>query len=98
LASKAASGPEAQRRGRGRRQRGADEEGDVVAAGQRRQRIVSGGQQRLAPRGGEAGEERQPERVAEHEPAVHDARGEAGLARLDVAHRREQHGLSAIPA
>ena len=39
----------------------------------------------------EAGEHREAERAAHHERGVHDARREAGVARLDVTHRGQEH-------
>ena len=83
--------------GRGGREERADEEGSVVAAGERHERAVAGGGQALRAGGGEAGQDGEPERPAHHERGVDDPGGEPGLARLDVAHRGEQHGVEGDP-
>ena len=63
----------------------------MVAAVERGELVLAGREQLVGARGGEAREDREPERAAHHERRVDDARREAGLARLDVAHRGEQH-------
>ena len=54
---------------------------------------MSGREQAVGARGGEAGEDGEPECSAHHERRVDDARGEPSLALLDVAHCREQHRI-----
>ena len=64
----------------------------MVAAVEGGERRPSPAASRLSVRdGGEAGEDRQAERAAHHERGVDDARGQAGFARLDVAHGGQQH-------
>ena len=71
----------------------ADEERGLVPAGQRREVTVARCQQCLAPRGGDAGEDRQPEGAAHHERCVDKTRGETRIVRLDVTHRGEQQRI-----
>ena len=63
----------------------------MVAAGQRVEVPVPGAEQVAGPRRGEAGQHGEPERPAHHEGGVDDAGGQAGVARVDVTHRRQQH-------
>ena len=80
----------AERRGQDRK-RGTDEERDVVAAGQGNERAVAVSTQTVGPRGGNAGQHCEAKRAAHHERRVDDPGGEAGLARLDIAHRGQQN-------
>src|SRR5262245_1248794 len=68
-----------------------DEERDVVAARERRRLALSVREQCIGPRRREAREHRQAERAAHHEGRVDETGREAGLSRLDVAHRCEQN-------
>ena len=68
-----------------------DEERGVVAACERLERAFAGRGERFRPGRGQAGEDGEAECAAHHERGVHDARREAGVARLDVAHRGQEH-------
>ena len=74
-----------------RREERAGEERELVAAVERLEGAVAGRAQRVRARGREARQDGEAERAAHHERRVDDARREARLLRLDVAHRGEQH-------